>query len=121
MAIHRRRLALRKFEIPVRVGLYAAERRGPQPVRFDLEVDVAPERTPEDDARTVLDYDRLREDVAAAAGARRYGLLETLCEAVLDRLAARPMAIAASISATKTALYDDGAEATVTLDWRRDG
>jgi len=121
MAIQRRRLALRNFEIPVRVGLYAAERRGPQPVRFDLEVDVAPDRAPEDDARTVLDYDRLREDVAAAVDAQRYGLLEALCEAVLARLAARPMALAASISATKTALYDDGAEATVTLDWRREG
>lgn len=120
MSIIRRSLRLSQFVIPVRVGLYEAERRGPQPVRFDLEVEVDPARPPGDDAHCVLDYDRLREDVAAAAGAQRYGLLETLCEAILLRLADRRMVIAAHIAATKTTLYDDGSEATVALDWRRE-
>ena len=120
MSVTRRRIHLRNFVIPVRVGLYEAERRGPQPTRFDLEVEVVADRTPADNVHTVLDYDRLREDVTAAAGAQRYGLLETLCEAIIARLADRPMVVAATIAATKTTLYDDGSTATIEIDWRRD-
>lgn len=112
-------MTLEGYVLPVRIGLYAEERRGPQPVRFDVTVTVAPDRPHEDEAHTVLDYDRLREDVAAAAGARRYNLLETLCEAVLDRFEARPMILAARVAAAKTHLYDDGSTVRITLGWRR--
>lgn len=119
MPVIRREISLEGYVLPVRIGLYADERRGPQPVRFDVMVTVVPDRAEEDEAHTVLDYDRLREDVAAAAGARRYNLLETLCEAVLVRFEARPMIETARVTAAKTHLYDDGSHVRITLDWCR--
>jgi len=119
MTVIRREITLDGYVLPVRIGLHADERRGPQPVRFDVSVAVAAERPPVDEPHTVLDYDRLREDVAAAAGARRYNLLETLCETILERFAARPLVEAARVTASKTQLYGDGSSVRVSLDWRR--
>lgn len=121
MPVTRREITLANYVAPVRVGLYPAEKHGAQPVRFDIVVEVAPRREAADDARTVLDYDRLREDVVAAAGARRYALLETLCEAVIARLEAHDHVLSARVSATKTTLFDDGSSVSVAVEWRRDG
>ena len=120
MPITRRALTLENYVLPVRVGLYEAEKRGAQPVRFHVEAEVKTERQPSEDAASVLDYDRLREDVAAAAGERRYALLETLLETIIERLSARSLITALTVSATKTSLFDDGSSVAVTISWRRD-
>ncbi|MEE4208375.1 MAG: dihydroneopterin aldolase [Parvularcula sp.] len=91
----------------VKLGVLPHETR-PQPVSVSIAVVVA--RVGEGDGiEDVVDYDSLRSCVSALTAERHFGLQETLCEAIIEDLMARPHIFGVAVETRKLAVYDDAA------------
>ncbi|KAA9010135.1 dihydroneopterin aldolase [Histidinibacterium aquaticum] len=89
----RDRISLRDYTVEVEIGAFQQERGTLQRVRFNIAVEVTPERGPiDDDVDRILSYDRLTEAIGIELGAERINLLETLAERVAWRILAEPRA-----------------------------
>jgi dihydroneopterin aldolase len=79
-------LALRDIALPVRIGVYAAEKAAPQPVRIDVELYRHAERFVGTSLADCLDYDRVhRWLVETWPGRPHVELLETLAEELVEK------------------------------------
>jgi len=83
------------------IGVHDHEKGVTQPVRFDIEVLVAPHGEFEDDIQSVLDYEYLEDSVQAVLSESRAELQETIAKRVLDRVLKPEAALAATVSLTK--------------------
>ena len=83
------------------VGVHDHEKGVTQPVRFDIEVLVAPSGEFEDTIENVLDYEYLEDSVQAVLSESRAELQETIAKRVLDRVLKPEAALAATVSLTK--------------------
>lgn len=87
------RISLRDYVVEVEIGAFQQERGTLQRVRFNVVVEVAPQKQAlNDDVDRILSYDRVTEAIDAELGAERINLLETLAERVADRVLAEPQA-----------------------------
>ncbi|MBB4659827.1 dihydroneopterin aldolase [Parvularcula dongshanensis] len=89
----------------VRLGVLAHE-KDPQLVSFDLAMVLRRENAG-DGMEDVVDYNHLRDAVLALTAERHFGLQETLCEAILDRLTALPGVYGAVVETRKLSVYED--------------
>lgn len=87
------RIILRDYVIDVEIGAFQSERGTMQRVRFNVLVEVRPQRLPvDDDVDRILSYDSITEAIGHELADERLNLLETLAERIADRILAAPQA-----------------------------
>ncbi len=89
------------------IGILAEEKAAPQRILIDLEYDCVPSQDPRDEIGAVLDYDRVRQEVAAIAQRGHFNLQETLCREILASLLAHPQVARAKVFLRKPDIYED--------------
>ena len=104
-----RRLFLRDFELPVRIGVHDFEQGAPQRLRFNVDLYVPLElSTPRSDhIDEVVDYDFVRERIAERVRRGHVQLQETLADELLQALLAHPRVRAARVATEKPDVYPD--------------
>ncbi|MFL6731428.1 MAG: dihydroneopterin aldolase [Sphingomicrobium sp.] len=102
------RIVLESLEVSTDIGFHEFEIGSPQRLLVTAEIwleDMAP---PVDDhPHHAWDYDFLRNEIRALAGARRYNLQETLAHAIFDRVAALRGVRALRVRLSKPDVYAD--------------
>ena len=96
------------IRLDLRIGAYASERHGPQPVLVSAELLVVPAAPLAADVLDeVVDYDAIHSDIAALAAAPHVELQETLAERVAA-LCLKPRDVAAvEVHVRKIDVYPD--------------
>jgi dihydroneopterin aldolase len=104
-----RRIFLRNHVVPVRIGAHDFEKTQAQRVVFNVELFVPYEvSTPQaDDLAEVVDYDFVRELIAARIDQGHVELQETLCDDLAAQLLAHPRVQAVRLSSNKPDVYPD--------------
>jgi dihydroneopterin aldolase len=102
------RILLDALEVQADIGFHEFEIGQPQRLLVTVEIWLDDLSPPADDEPSgAWDYDYLRTEVQALAGARRYNLQETLAHAIYRRFAAMQGVKALRVSTTKPDIYDD--------------
>ena len=102
------RVLLDSLEVQADIGFHDYEVGRPQRLLVTVEIwleDVAP--PDDDDPAVAWDYDYLRTEVQALAGARRYNLQETLAHAIYQRVAAMRGVKAVRVATAKPDIYPE--------------
>jgi dihydroneopterin aldolase len=110
------KIVLQDLVLPVDIGFHAFEVGNPQ--RLTVSVEVWLEEAAfasRDEVACAWDYDFLRSEIIAIAGARRYNLQETLARAIYELVAARHGVAALRVSTRKPDIYPDCAGVGVDL------
>ena len=104
-----RRIFLRNHAVPVRIGAHDFEKTQAQRVVFNVELFVPYElSTPQtDDLAEVVDYDFVRELIAARIAQGHVELQETLCDDLAAQMLAHPRVQAVRLSSCKPDVYPD--------------
>ena len=104
-----RRLFLRGFTTPVRIGIHDFELDAPQRLRFDVDLFVPlVHSTPRaDHIDEVLDYDFIRSVILERVARGHISLQETLCDELAAALLAHPQVRAVRLSTCKPDVYPD--------------
>jgi len=104
-----RRIFLRNHAVPVRIGAHDFEKSQAQQVVFNVELFVPYAlSTPQtDDLAEVVDYDFVRELIAARIGQGHVELQETLCDELAAQMLAHPRVQAVRLSSNKPDVYPD--------------
>jgi dihydroneopterin aldolase len=100
------RILLDALEVQADIGFHEFEIGKPQRLLITVEIwleDVTPPA--DDDPAGAWDYDYLRTEVEALAGARRYNLQETLAHAIYQRFAAMRGVKALRVATAKPDIY----------------
>ena len=102
------RILLDALEVQADIGFHEFEIGTPQRLLITVEIWLEDLTLPaDDDPSQAWDYDYLRTEVAALAGARRYNLQETLAHAIFRRFAAMRGVKALRVATTKPDIYED--------------
>ncbi len=104
-----RRLFLRGFELPVRIGVHDFEQAAPQRMRFhvDLWVALAHSTPRADELAEVVDYDFVRARIRHLAARGHVQLQETLADDILHAMLEHPGVRAARVATEKPDVYPD--------------
>ena len=104
-----RRLFLRDYELPVRIGVHAFEQQAAQRMCFNVElfVPLAASTPRADRIAEVVDYDFVRERILERVQRGHIQLQETLADDVLQALLAHPGVRAARVRTEKPDVYPD--------------
>ncbi len=102
----------------VSIGLNPDEKAAPQRILIDLEYDCRDVAEADDALQAFLDYDAVRQEVAAIARRGHFNLQETLCRMILASLLARPQVIRAKVSVRKPDIYPDVESVGVAMEAR---
>ena len=102
-----RRLFLMDHDIPVQIGVHDFERNGAQRLLFnvDLWVPFALSTPSRDRIDEVLDYDFIRQTIAARVASGHIDLQETLCDDLVATLLAHPSVRAVRVATCKPDVY----------------
>jgi 7,8-dihydroneopterin aldolase/epimerase/oxygenase len=135
--LHDRRLAeglrgvrhvfVQDLRLMARIGAYAHEQLGPQPVRIDIDLAVEDDaglpmsRGPvgKDDLSRVVDYARIAEIARAIVAEGHVRLVETLAERIATAALSDPRVILARVRVAKPAALPDAAAVGVEVERRR--
>jgi dihydroneopterin aldolase len=102
------RLLLDALEVQADIGFHSYEVGKPQRLLITVEIWLEDQSPPNDeDPSSAWDYDYLRTEVQALAGARRYNLQETLAHAIYRRFAAMKGVRALRVATAKPDIYED--------------
>ncbi|PQA77646.1 dihydroneopterin aldolase [Rhodoferax sp. TS-BS-61-7] len=109
LAVECRRLFLRDHVVPVQIGAHDFEKGVTQRLVFNVELFVPyASTTPKaDKLAEVVDYDFVREVIAARIAQGHVELQETLCDDLAARLLAHPQVRAVRLSTQKPDVYPD--------------
>jgi dihydroneopterin aldolase len=102
------RILLEALEVQADIGFHEFEIGRPQRLLVTVEIwleDVSPPA--DDDPTAAWDYDYLRTEIQAMAGAGRYNLQETLAHAIYRRFAAMHGVKSLRVATAKPDIYDD--------------
>lgn len=104
-------LQLRNYIVDMEIGVLEEEQGVTQRIRFDVDIFISGAAVPdEDEIDRVLDYDFIRGKINEKVHGVRTNLLESLVGDLIDSLLIPFEAVAASVTATKLDIYDDGSE-----------
>jgi dihydroneopterin aldolase len=104
-------LQLRNYIVDMEIGVLEEEQGVTQRIRFDVDIFISGAAVPdEDEIDRVLDYDFIRGKINEKVHGIRANLLESLVGDLIDSLLIPFEAVAASVTATKLDVYDDGSE-----------
>ena len=102
------RILLDSLEVQADIGFHSYEVGQPQRLLITVEIWLEDSSAPaDDDPSGAWDYDYLRTEVQALAGARRYNLQETLAHAIYQRFAAMRGVKALRVATAKPDIYSD--------------
>jgi 7,8-dihydroneopterin aldolase/epimerase/oxygenase len=109
LALECRRLFLRDHVVPVHIGAHAFEKGVTQRLIFNVELYVPfDSTTPKADRlEEVVDYDFVREIIAARIAQGHIELQETLCDELAQQLLTHPQVRAVRLSTQKPDVYPD--------------
>lgn len=109
LALSCRKLFLRRLEVHAHIGAHDFEKGVSQRLWIDVELYVpyALSTPTQDRLHEVVDYDYVREVVAARIAQGHVELQETLCDDLADRLLAHPGVRALRLSTCKPDVYPD--------------
>ncbi|MBB3223699.1 dihydroneopterin aldolase [Pseudoduganella umbonata] len=104
-----RRLFLRNYEVLINIGVHEFEKKGEQRVLFnvDLYIPLAVSTPQADELHEVVDYDFMRDTIAARMAKGHVHLQETLCDDLVQALLAHPRVRAVRLSTMKPDVYPD--------------
>ncbi|HEX8606966.1 MAG TPA: dihydroneopterin aldolase [Pseudoduganella sp.] len=104
-----RRLFLRNYEVLINIGVHDFEKKGEQRVLFnvDLYIPLAVSTPKADELHEVVDYDFMRDTIAARMAQGHVHLQETLCDDLAEALLAHPRVRAVRLSTMKPDVYPD--------------
>jgi 7,8-dihydroneopterin aldolase/epimerase/oxygenase len=104
-----RRLFLRNYEVLINIGVHEFEKKGEQRVLFnvDLYIPLAVSTPQADELHEVVDYDFMRDTIAARMAQGHVHLQETLCDDLVQALLAHPRVRAVRLSTMKPDVYPD--------------
>ncbi|MEA5097204.1 MAG: dihydroneopterin aldolase [Burkholderiaceae bacterium] len=104
-----RRLFLRNFEVPVKIGVDEIEKKGAQRMLVNVDVYIPLEwSTPKrDDVSEVVDYNFMRDALVMRTMDGHIQLQETLCDDVARILLSHPKVVAVRVSTEKPDIYAD--------------
>ncbi len=112
----RRLIFVRDLVLDAYIGVYDEEQGVSQPVRIDIEVEVAEPGAPEADRlEDVMCYNRLTEGVKAIIASGHIKLVETLAERIASLALSHPMAISARIRVEKPRAIEEANAAGVEI------
>ena len=116
LAPRTRKIVLEDYSLDVDIGFHDFEVGSPQRLIVTVEVWVDEASfAAEDDESAAWNYDFLRTEIGAIAGARRWNLQETLVRAIYDVVAARRGVTALRVRSRKPDIYPDCAGVGVDL------
>jgi dihydroneopterin aldolase len=102
------RIVLESLEVSTDIGFHDFEIGSPQRLLVTAEIWLEDITPPEDDQpHHAWDYDFLRNEIRALAGAQRYNLQETLAHAIFDRIAGLRGVRALRVRLSKPDVYPD--------------
>ncbi len=104
-----RRLFLRNYEVPVKIGVDDNEKVGAQRmlVNVDLYVPLVLSTPTSDDLNEVVDYNFMRDTLRMRTAQGHIQLQETLCDDVARILISHPKVLAVRVSTEKPDIYAD--------------
>jgi len=104
-----RRLFLRNYEVPVKIGVMDFEKKGPQRllINVDLYIPLSLSTPSNDQLSEVVDYNFMRETLVRRAEQGHINLQETLCDDVAKLLLNHPSVRAVRVSTEKPDVYKD--------------
>ncbi len=107
--LRRSSIFLKNYVVMASIGVYDFEKNARQRVsiHIEVEIDVTSHRVRSDDLGAVVDYDFLRNGVAAIVASQHFELQETLCERLLDLCFSKSRVCAARVSTQKMDVYPD--------------
>jgi len=89
-------------------GIHDCERGAPQRGLVSVEMDGDGDPTgAADSIGRVLDYDFVRTEILELVARRRFNLQETMCHAIVEMIAARPVVRRARVTTRKPDVYED--------------
>mgnify|MGYP001168114670 CR=1 FL=1 len=109
-------LFLTDYRLPVSIGILSHERAAPQTIRVDITLLVDREIAG-DSITGVVDYDFLREGIAALAGRGHFETQEALCAAILALCRGHGGPVGARVSTQKPDVYPDAAGVGCRMLW----
>jgi len=103
-----RRIFIRDYRLPVRIGIHDFEKHGPQTVVVNVDLLLEPaDKAHGDRIANVLNYDVVHDGIAALATSRHFNLQEALVDAILDFCLSHPGVLEARVSTEKPDVYKD--------------
>ncbi len=104
-----RRLFLRNFEVPIKIGVDDSEKKAAQRMLVNVDVYIPLEwSTPKsDDISEVIDYNFMRDALVMRTMSGHIQLQETLCDDVARILLSHPKVVAVRVSTEKPDIYAD--------------
>ena len=115
------RVIIRDLTVGAKLGVYTHERHGTQPVRINIELDVAPQPDSQRDALTqVVDYEAVVRGVQSIVGAGHINLVETLAERIASLCLADPRVLAVRVRVEKLAAIPEAASVGIEIARHRD-
>ncbi len=106
---HCRRLFLRNYEVPVKIGVHDFEKKRAQRllINVDLYIPLALSTPVNDQLAEVVDYSFIRDTLYERTSRGHINLQETLCDDIAKMLLAHPQVFAVRVSSEKLDIYDD--------------
>lgn len=104
-----RRLFLRNYEVPVKIGVHDFEKKGAQRllINVDLYIPLALSTPVNDQLDEVVDYSFIRDTLFERTSKGHINLQETLCDDVARKLLEHPHVLAVRVSSEKPDVYED--------------
>ena len=104
-----RRLFLRNYEVPVKIGVHDFEKKRAQRllINVDLYIPLALSTPVNDQLAEVVDYSFIRDTLYASTTKGHIKLQETFCDDVAKMLLAHPHVQAVRVSSEKPDVYED--------------
>jgi dihydroneopterin aldolase len=117
-----RKVFVRGLVLDAFIGAYEQEKKAPQKLRIDLEIEVIEPADPTGDRlEDVVCYNRLTQGIKAIIAEGHIKLIETLAERIADLAIAHPMVLAASVRIEKPAAIPEAEAAGVEIVRRKSG
>ena len=105
----RQTLSLRGLKFDASLGILAHEKKAPQPIQVDAELNLGPQPLlpQNDDIHHVLDYRKVRQIIINECTAEHVNLLESLIGKLANRLLQLPSVLGVRVKIVKLQIFDD--------------
>lgn len=101
-------ILIESLTLPAFIGMFAHEYDAPQPIRFDVIVDIAPLTASDDhDTDNIVRYDHIVADIKEILAAGHIDLVETLAEDIAKACLSYNRAQQVCVTVAKPAAFDE--------------
>lgn len=111
------RVSIEQLRADAYLGVRDSEQQKPRRVCVDLEFEY--QRPATDSLAAAIDYRGVRDKVLSAIKSRRFRLVETLAETILDAVKDEPRAAWVSVRVHKLGALKQGKSVAAQVEWRR--